>query len=408
MNSSVVKIRSYWLALASLPVTVLGAVGPWVTRPGVRVDGRQDEVVLLLATIAGCALLVQAASDRRWLAAGPFLIGLTTAALVANDIRDPADVASGAASPSASLQWGIYLALAGSTLLAVASGVHLAEQPLSRRQRHSATESSAKASAIWPLLASITPFVAAEHRKALFLVPTHDKKAGLFLQNRRPRQFVRLARAVKILRDAGRLAEGGVLLDIGAHIGTTSIMALREHGFSKAVAIEPDPDNVLMLRASAVLNGVDDRIQVITAALSDSPSKRFFVPGRGRGGWTQGRLTTNSRTADAIETVNLDELAADGSIEPETVSLIWCGHPVGGALLGCVPFFERRIPLVLATGRRDEKGRAFLEQIARYYSTAIDLRENLDKPLSHWTPRLVPVDDLAELTFERHTDVLVL
>ena len=385
---------------------VLGAVGPWVTRPGVHIDGSQDEVVLVLATVAGCVLLFQAASDRRWLAAGPFLIGVTTAALLANDIRDPSDLAAGAGSRHASLQWGIYLALAGSASLALACGLVLADQPLRLARRRS--RGTTKEFADWPLVASITPYVAAEHRKALFLVPTHDRKAGLFLRNRRPRQFVRLARAVKILREAERLPDGGVLVDIGAHIGTTTIMALREHGFSEAVAIEPDPDNVMMLRASAILNRVDARIRVLRAALSDSPSKRFFAPGQGRGGWTQGRLTVNAKAGrEAIETVRLDELANDGTIDPERVSLIWCGHPVGGALLGCVPFFERRIPLVLATGRRDEQGKAFLQEVARYYSTAVDLRESLDEPLSEWVPRPMPVDRLAELTFDRHTDVLV-
>jgi FkbM family methyltransferase len=367
----VVALRSYWLALASLPLIVLGAVAPWVTRFGVRVDGWQDEVVLILGVVAACIVLYLARTERRWIAAAPFLLGLTAAALVANDIRDPGDVAPGAGSHLASLQWGIYLSLGGSATLALASALLLVDSP----RRVSRRTGGSDRSALWQELRSITPYVAAEHRDAVFLVPTHDRKAGLFVENRRPRQFVRLARAVKILREAGRLPEGGVIVDVGAHVGTTSIMALSQHGFAKAVSIEPDPDNVRLLRASAALNGLADRIRVIQAALSDSAAKRFFVPGRRRGGWAEGRLTAKpSAGAAAVETVRLDHLTGGGVLDPADVRLIWCGHPVAGALAdSATTFFERRVPLVIAT----------------------------------WRPRSASPDRIAELSFARHTDVLV-
>jgi FkbM family methyltransferase len=255
----------------------------------------------------------------------------------------------------------------------------------------------------------MTPYVAAEHRAAVFLVPTDERKASRFVHNRRPRQFVRLARAVRILREAGRLPEGGVIVDVGAHVGTTSIMALLEHGFSEAVAIEPDPDNVRLLRASAALNGVDARIHVIPAALSDSASKRFFVPGRKRGGWAEGRLSeAPADGATPVETVSLDEVAQEGVVDPEATRLVWCGHPVGGALAdSATTFLERRVPLVIATSAGDEKGRAFLRRAGSYYEAAVDLRDDLDAPLSTWTPNVMPVERVAEITFRRHTDVLV-
>jgi FkbM family methyltransferase len=389
-----------------LPVIVLGAVGPWVTRFGVRVDGWQDEVVLILGVVAACIVLYLARTERRWIAAAPFLIGLTAAALVANDIRDPGDVAPGAGSHLASLQWGIYLSLGGSATLALASALLLVDSPRLATRR---TRGSARRSALWQELPSITPYVAAEHRNALFLVPTHDRKAGLFVENRRPRQFVRLARAVKILREAGRLPEGGVILDVGAHIGTTSIMALSQHGFARAVSIEPDPDNVRMLHASAALNGLADRIRVIQAALADSAAKWFFVPGRRRGGWAEGRLTAKpSAGASAVETVRLDDLVEKGVLDPSEVRLIWCGHPVAGALAdSATTFFERRVPLVIATGAADEGARVLLRRLAGYYEHAIDLRCDLDEPLSTWAPRVIAPDQISDRSFAVHTDVLV-
>lgn len=400
-----VGVRSYWLALASLPLIVLGAVSPWVTRFGVRVDGWQDEAVLVLGGIAACIVVYLARTERRWIAAGPFLIGLTLAALVANDIRDPGDVAQGAGSHFASLQWGIYLSLGGSATLALASALLLVDSPWQTTRRKRAADRSA----LWRQLPSIMPYVTAEHRDAVFIVPTEDRKAERFVHSRRPRQFVRLARAVKILREAGRLPEGGVIVDVGAHVGTTSIMALSRHGFAEAVSIEPDPENVRLLRASAAINGVEDRIRVIPAALSSDASEEFFVPGRKRGGWAEGRLTAKRvEGAQPIAKVRLDDLTDEGILNPETTRLIWCGHPVGGALIGSAQaFFARRIPIVIAIGANDEGGRAFLHHVEPYYEQAVDLRHNLGQTLSQWAPRIVPVCRIDERILRKHTDLLL-
>jgi FkbM family methyltransferase len=50
--------------------------------------------------------------------------------------------------------------------------------------------------------------------------------------------------------------EGGVLLDLGANIGLTSLWLWKRFGFSKVIAIEPDDDNLAMLRENFRLNGV--------------------------------------------------------------------------------------------------------------------------------------------------------
>jgi hypothetical protein len=106
--------------------------------------------------------------------------------------------------------------------------------------------------------------------------------------------------------------------------------------------------------------------------------------------------------------VRLDDLAGGCVLDPADVRLIWCGHPVAGALAdSATTFFERRVPLVIATGAADEQGRELLRHLARYYDHAVDLRDDLDEPLSTWRPRPASPDRIAELSFARHTDVLV-
>ncbi len=65
---------------------------------------------------------------------------------------------------------------------------------------------------------------------------------------------------------------GGTLLDIGANNGVICIGMLRNFGFSKAIAIEPEPTNIELLRYNVENNGLAGKIKVLHSAASDSPS----------------------------------------------------------------------------------------------------------------------------------------
>ncbi len=75
------------------------------------------------------------------------------------------------------------------------------------------------------------------------------------------------------------LRPGDVFIDVGANVGYFSVVAASVVGAQGAVfAFEPDPDNCRLLRANAGLNGLDDRIFVVEAALSDvsGPGELFL------------------------------------------------------------------------------------------------------------------------------------
>jgi len=75
------------------------------------------------------------------------------------------------------------------------------------------------------------------------------------------------------------LRPGDVFVDVGANVGYFSVVAASVVGAQGAVfAFEPDPDNCRLLRANAELNGLDERIIVVEAALSDAagPGELFL------------------------------------------------------------------------------------------------------------------------------------
>jgi len=252
----------------------------------------------------------------------------------------------------------------------------------------------------WRVAASITPYLAACHSDAYFLVPTWDKRARRWAQLRQPRQFLRLARVVKILRDAERLSEGTAFLDIGAHVGTSSIIAVIHHGFAKAVALEPDPDSIRLLRANAALNGVDGRVRAVHGALSSAIGNAFFVPGRELGGWTSGKLVEEPPSPGTpVAMTTLAELAPDAAADGTPVGLVWFGRPMAPwvALDSLTPFLERRVPIVMPLGSQPEEARDYVEHVRRHYEHAVDIRRDPNTPLDQWVPETMRAEEIPHV-----------
>ena len=136
--------RTFWWAGASLVLMVVGAVGPWVKAEELTIHGtdggRDGWVIVAAVTVTGIALLCFARYRRRWLAVIPLLAGITGITTTGYDISD----INGQASENIFLSeisvtpgWGIYVVLAASVSLTLASVAFFVE---SRRREPAAVE----------------------------------------------------------------------------------------------------------------------------------------------------------------------------------------------------------------------------------------------------------------------------
>ena len=60
-----------------------------------------------------------------------------------------------------------------------------------------------------------------------------------------------------------------MLLDIGANLGTICIPLVATGHFERAITIEPDPENLRLLRTNIALNELHDRSEVLDKAAAD-------------------------------------------------------------------------------------------------------------------------------------------
>jgi FkbM family methyltransferase len=260
-----------------------------------------------------------------------------------------------------------------------------------------------------------TSAIAIAHPSGDVLVPSDDVsiRPKLFLDGTRG-DLIYLQRAVELARERGVQIEGTTFLDIGANLGTTSLAAIREHAFGRVVACEPDPDNARYLRATASLNGLEEIIVVVEAAVSDRAGQAVWRSGRTSAEGIStgtGTLRLDRSGAGQVEVVALDDLVARGFVEPASVGMVWLDVQgfEGHALAGAEQVLAGGAPVVVAVRRRQLKrtdGRAiFLSATASHFVSFVDLREH---GAPEWVPRVRPIGELVEVLAGPTTDVLLL
>jgi FkbM family methyltransferase len=276
-----------------------------------------------------------------------------------------------------------------------------------------------------------TPYLATTAGDAVFLVGTEDKHIGRSLFGKRARgELAALARAVAAIEGLlGREAIAQTdLVDVGANIGTTTVPALLSHGFRSAVAIEPEPHNVLLLRLNVLLNDLEDRVTVLPVAASNEVGRSELVVNRSRGGkhWIatdRRRVNRKHRHEDGlleVETVTLDHLAESGVLDADRTGLVWMDAEAheGHILQGASALLSRGTPLVLEWNpvNLDRVGdRGMLEAaVAAEYTHFAGLHRNQSPDMPSFPLQTVDrLPDYAELFLDRaseltKTDILVL
>lgn len=249
------------------------------------------------------------------------------------------------------------------------------------------------------------PYVIVERDGDLLVVPTDDPSLRrLFVQGGRSEETL-LATALACLTEAGVDVSRSTLVDVGANVGTMVLAALRA-GFASVVACEPVARTFRLLRATLALNGVEDSVRTLDVALSNSAGTAVVDLERGSG---KARVLAQSEHvttegSEEIRMTTLDDLAADGAIDPAEVGVLVIdaeGHEVH-VLQGARSVLERGVPLIMELNpklmRLGGKIDDLPDLLARHYTHVADLRpSDIPASLRPNNPALLPVDRLGPL-----------
>jgi FkbM family methyltransferase len=246
----------------------------------------------------------------------------------------------------------------------------------------------------WRALQRLAPVVLAEGEGGRFLVRTADEAIGRALFVHGQFDLAQMDRAVAILRrELGAAVTGRTFLDLGANIGTTTVAALRRHGFPRAVAFEPEPRNLELLAHNLLLNGVRGRVQVHACAASAAAGVATLMTAPDNGG-------DNRVVLGAGGPVRL--VALDAALDPAQEYLLWAdvqGHE-GHVLLGAEALLSRGTPAVMEFWPELLRLAGTLDTlavtVARHYERIVDLGQ----PHEHAEPRELVSAELPALARE--------
>jgi FkbM family methyltransferase len=147
------------------------------------------------------------------------------------------------------------------------------------------------------------------------------------------------------------LREGDVVYDIGAHVGTYSLLAAAHIGpTGRVYAFEPLPRNLGYLEQHLALNGVDNCTVLDVAVTSEIGTSVFdesVHPAMGHLGAAGGRVIT-------VRTVTLDGLVGSGAIRPPSVVKLDIEGAEYDALLGATRTLADARPIVFVATHGDD------------------------------------------------------
>jgi FkbM family methyltransferase len=134
----------------------------------------------------------------------------------------------------------------------------------------------------------------------------HGSKSFLFASDR-PCDGVQKYHASGEFYEAGELAmirslfRPGVFVDVGANVGNHSIYMANVPGCERVVAVEPNPRALRLLRLNLSLNDVENRVDVVPAAFSDSEAEfSMRTPSNNLGGTTIMKNARGNQPAEEV------------------------------------------------------------------------------------------------------------
>jgi FkbM family methyltransferase len=184
---------------------------------------------------------------------------------------------------------------------------------------------------------------------ALFVDP-RDQMIAFRLLSGHSWQRAEFEAAVTATEAVGALQPGKWFIDCGANIGTQTIYAMRSGKFCGAVAIEPEPHNLDLLRRNLAINGLSERVHVVAAAASRQSGSATLVRDQHNFGAhsIEPNWSNTPGSTLTVETRSIDSIMASFNIAPEDVGLVWIdveGHEME-ALQGMQRLRSAKVPIV--------------------------------------------------------------
>ena len=150
-----------------------------------------------------------------------------------------------------------------------------------------------------------------------------------------------LTKAIKLL---GKKNSKLTLINIGAHIGSTCIPAIKENKFKNSIAFEPTKKTFKLLQSNIFLNEVDDKIRAYNLAISNKKANLYLAIKRGNIGGNY--ISKNKqKNTEIVKSDILDNYTYNLNKNNSLIFIDAEGHEPN-IFLGAKKTIKKKIPIV--------------------------------------------------------------
>jgi FkbM family methyltransferase len=150
-----------------------------------------------------------------------------------------------------------------------------------------------------------------------------------------------LTKAIKLL---GKKNSKLTLINIGAHIGSTCIPAIKKNNFKNLIAFEPTKKIFNLLKANIFINEIDDRAQVYNLAISNKKTNLYLGTTKGNTGGNR-ILKNKQKNTEIVKSDILDNYTNNLNKNNSLIFIDAEGHEPN-IFLGAKKTIKKKIPIV--------------------------------------------------------------
>ena len=150
-----------------------------------------------------------------------------------------------------------------------------------------------------------------------------------------------LTKAIKFL---GKKHSKSTLVNIGAHIGSTCIPAIKENKFKNSIAFEPTKKTFKLLQSNIFLNEVDDKIRAYNLAISNKKANLHLGTTKGNTGGNR-ILRNKQKNTEIVKSDILDNYTYNLNKNNSLIFMDAEGHEPN-IFLGAIKTIKKKIPIV--------------------------------------------------------------
>ena len=215
-----------------------------------------------------------------------------------------------------------------------------------------------------------------------------------------------LLKTIKIL---GRKNSKSFLVNIGSHIGSTCIPAIKNNHFKNLIAFEPEKNSYGFLKANIFLNGIGDRVKIYNLALSNKKTN-LHLGERIKGNIGSSRiLPKKQKNSEIVKSDVLDNYTKELNRNNSLIFIDAEGHEPY-IFLGAKKTLKKKIPIVFEFLPKilDKNWLKNLNPIIKNYNSFYDLQSQKIKKEKLNEKNLIALFNKLNTKEEIYTDLMII